>query len=310
MLLDLEPGTRVTREETNALVGGGIQGGMLTPAGGKLMLLFSDRASSETYGYTADGWADEQHSRFFYTGEGPVGPQSVSRGKNKILLESLSTDREVHLFWAVGTTPGSKQKIHEYLGQFVLNPDSPYLPETTLDQNHEPRTAIVFDLIRVDSTPSASAASIPEIGTVRTETEVAVIDRESANAMQFDRAMVDPGTVMRRERELEDQLITWLEGKGHSPVRLMIRVAGERSALYTDTWVPETRELFEVKSAAKRSDIRMAIAQLLDYRRHVVPSPERSTVLVPTAPSADLQALVAHAGLGLAVFDSRGLVRL
>lgn len=309
-MFDLEPGTRVTREETNARFGGGIQGGMLTPAGGELMFLFSDKESGDYYGYTADGWTDVDHTRFAYTGEGSIGPQTISRGKNKILLETLGNDRQVHLFRAVGKTPGSDQKIHEYLGQFALNPNSPYLPQTTLDQRRQPRTAIVFDLLRVSEQTTETGAEIPEIGPPASVTTVTAIDRESADAMTFDRPAVDAATVERRERKLEDRLIDWLEREGHSPVRLKIVIAGERSPIYTDTWVPETQELFEVKSDAKRSDIRMAIGQLLDYQRHVSPAPTRSTILVPTEPTEDLRALVSLSGLGLAVFDERGLVRL
>lgn len=44
--VDLEIGSVLTRAELNEQYGGGIQEGMLTPAGGQLMFLFSDPAAS------------------------------------------------------------------------------------------------------------------------------------------------------------------------------------------------------------------------------------------------------------------------
>lgn len=307
---DLTPGTRITRSELNQRFGGGIQGGMLTPAGGKLMFLFSDPVSGEAFGYTTDGWADAEHSRYFYTGEGPIGPQSIDRGKNKILLETLDTDRDVHLFYAVGTVAGTQAKIHEYLGQFALDADSPWHPETVPDQNGDPRTVVVFNLVRVEGAYERATSNHVDADAPAPLTTTATIDPEAANRTAFERAAVDPVTAERRERRLEDQLIAWLSDQGYEPKRQRIRIAGERASLYTDTWIPETRTLFEVKGDATRNDVRMAVAQLLDYRRHVDPPPNNATVVVPIAPTDDVQAFVREVGLSLAVFDTRGLTYL
>jgi hypothetical protein len=310
LTIDLEPGARITRAELNARYGGGIQGGMLTPAGGKLIFLFSDPVSGETYGYTTDGWADEERTRYSYTGEGPSGPQAIDRGKNKILLETLETGREAHLFYAVGTVPGTQERIHEYLGQFVVDAANPWQPATTLGQDKQPRTVVLFNLIRVDGGYARATTSQVQASPPAAKTTATTVDREAADVTSFERAAVDPVVAERRERLLEDRLIKWLADRGLTAKRYRIRIAGERGSLFTDTWIPETHTLLEVKGDATRNDVRMGVAQLLDYRRHISPEPARSAVVVPLEPSIDLQDYVRSAGLSLAVFDSRGLTYL
>lgn len=80
-----------------------------------------------------------------------------------------------------------------------------------------------------------------------------------------------------------------------------IRPAGETSRMVTDTYDITAGELFEVKASASRNHIRAAVAQLLDYRRHVSDL-RRATVVVPATPSADLKEYISTAGLALAVF--------
>ena len=95
--VDLEIGSVFTRAELNEQYGGGIQGGMLTPAGGQLMFLFSDPAAGEQYGYKYDGWVTESETVFDYTGEGAENDQQMIR-RNETLRRSLDDGREVHLF--------------------------------------------------------------------------------------------------------------------------------------------------------------------------------------------------------------------
>ena len=65
---------------------------------------------------------------------------------------------------------------------------------------------------------------------------------------------------------------------------------GER--LVTDGYDSQVGLLLEAKASTRRQDIRMAIGQLLDYRRHLTPEPKLA-VLLPSAPSTDLVDLLA-----------------
>lgn len=147
---DLKVGARRTRGQINDRFGGGTQGGMVTPKGDKLMLLFSDIKKGATFGYTADGWLNEEKTRFSYTGEGQVGDQEFVR-RNKQLLDSLDGGREIHLFLAVGKVWGREMKVHEYQGQFRLDPSRPYAWVETKDVDGDTRRAIKFNLIRVEA---------------------------------------------------------------------------------------------------------------------------------------------------------------
>ena len=302
----LQPGARVTRSELNEQFGGGIQGGMLTPANKPLIFLFSDTESGKRFGYDTDGWKDETRTRYLYTGEGAVGHQYVDRRKNKALLDSIHTGKEVHLFIAVGRVQGRHAKVHEYLGRFEVDPDDPWQPVTTLDQNQEPRTAVLFNLDRVDIDSSQSVPAGPVVHQPDRTPRCTLIEGEAANTLVSERKAVDPVTVERRERRFEDRLIAWLQQEGFPTGRLRLNIGGELGPLFTDTWISTTGTLIEAKADATRNDIRMAVSQLLDYRRHIDPPPQKCVVVVPILPSEDLRAFVTACGLNLAVFDDSG----
>lgn len=308
--LNLTAGDRITRGDLNARFGGGIQGGMLTPAGGKYLFLFSDPEAGRAFGYEFDGWADATNHTFYYTGEGSDGPQTFTR-RNKVLRDSRETGREIHLFLAVGKQPSTQVRIHEYLGQFTLDDRVPFRTETALDYSKvELRTVLVFTLNRLDSEPLPLTDVHPIAEQPARTTAARVIPREASNVLTFSRVGVDNSTATRRERALENGLITWLERQGKPAERVEIRIAGQSARLYTDTWVETDRELFEVKGNATRNDVRMAIAQLLDYSRHITPAPARATVVLPAYPGPDLVDLIASCGLGLAIMSEAGLERV
>ncbi|UOR01222.1 hypothetical protein MUN77_13965 [Leucobacter allii] len=275
---------------------------MLTPAGGKLMFLFSDIESGKRFGYSADGWVDASRQHYRYTGEGAIGPQQFER-RNRTLLNAAEDGREVHLFIAAGRVPGRSEKVHEYQGQFELEKLEPWTPITMPDQDGDLRTAIVFNLQRVGAGGAALQLEASPISKVLDRVSVQIVSREASDQLQSQRVAVKPLTAFRRERLLENQLIELIERRGESAKRLRIDIRGEVSSLVTDTWVPETRTLFEVKADSTCKDIRMAIAQLLDYRRHIDPAPERCVIVVPIAPSQDLCELVHECGLELAVLE-------
>lgn len=302
MALDgLEPGTLLERSELNARFGGGIQGGMLTPAGGRLIFLFSDPARGSTYGYTADGWEDNSRQILRYTGEGSDGPQQFTR-KNKALLDSPRTGREIHAFVAAGRSANSQAKVHEYLGEFILDDQRPYDIDFSHDQAGRWRSVIVFRLAPKTSTRTQVAERLG-IAHMPTESSWTEIPPEIARSYEYEIPPSGAARGTRTERAFEDEFLRWLAARETSAMRILVRPLGDRQALLTDTWVPSTRELYEAKASADRNSIRMAVAQLLDYRRHILPPPARCVVLVPSRPSEDLVEYVRSTGLGLAVFD-------
>ncbi|NAZ85228.1 hypothetical protein [Kineococcus indalonis] len=70
------------------------------------------------------------------------------------------------------------------------------------------------------------------------------------------------------------------------------------SRIVCDAYDRATATLIEAKASSSRSDIRMAIGQLLDYRRHI-DQPAHCAVLLPARPSDDLLDLITTVGLSV-----------
>ena len=105
----------------------------------------------------------------------------------------------------------------------------------------------------------------------------------------------------RIESALVQQFARYLRQKGHQPSRVDITI--DRELVRADLYDRTEGVLYEAKASPDRRKIRMAIGQLLDYRRFVTPQPQLR-VLVPEPPSHDLRRLLAAVGIG-AVWPER-----
>ncbi len=242
-------------------------------------------------------------------GQGTLGPQYFgNRNNNQALYDTVNNDKVIHLFNAVGKDPaGTSAKLHEYVGAFHLDPEDPYTRVTAPDAKGQDRTVILFHLMP-DDHKQFKRPSHPIRNTVPKNSSSSTVPREHSETVNFRRQAILESDVVKRERIFEDSLIEHFEQQGFAPKRKKISVVGQRQPLFTDTWIEELNELFEAKGDATRNDIRMAVAQLQDYRRHITPAPQRCTVVVPFIPSEDLIDLVQSVGLSLAVFDEDGLL--
>lgn len=298
----VEVGDLVTRRDLASHFGGSGQSGIETPKGQPHIFVFSDPSTGSKHGYNFDGWAADG-SAFFYTGAGRLGPQEFVRG-NKALKDARSRGKTIHLFAADGNEVGTSTRLHRYLGEFELDQVDPHRVEEAPDGIGIVRTVIVFRLVpRGTATATISqdliASAPPAMQTGWFETT-----REASDSLSFPRKAVAESAIVRRERLFEDRLISAIEATGKTATRLSIVIPGQGAALFTDTWVREDRELFEVKADATRNNIRMAVGQLLDYARHIDPRPSHLTVVVPVRPVEDLVEFVKSLGLGIAVFDT------
>ena len=84
--------------------------------------------------------------------------------------------------------------------------------------------------------------------------------------------------------------------QGYSAVRLMITPVGEAKPIFTDLYFEGHGLLVEAKGGVDRDSIRMAIGQVMDYRRFVK-SGARCAVLLPSRPRQDLVDLLGFAGI-------------
>jgi uncharacterized repeat protein (TIGR02543 family) len=313
MGINYVPGEIVTRAELNASYGGGIQGGILTPAGGRYAFVFTDAESGDRYGYTFDGWMDSSHQTFFYTGEGSEGDQTFRPGgKNKVLLDSVASGREIHIFEAVGYVSGSQTKKHCYLGQFRTNAEEPYRREDAPDRNLDNRSVIVFrfDAVSSEKTASATPDDFKPTRPPAALSGSTVVDTESGDSSAYKVKPTPATTAERREKELERSWQEHLRAQGHELGRQKITIAGQSRVLMTDTWDSTSSYLYEAKGTATREAIRMAIGQILDYKRHITPTPAATFILLPARPHDDLVSLMRSAEIGLVYQTAEGFVEV
>jgi len=111
---------------------------------------------------------------------------------------------------------------------------------------------------------------------------------------------VTKGTVQQKDiviKQTEKSLVNRFKAflkknKQGKLVKNQIKIKGENRPQETDGWIDSSKTLIEAKASPTRENIRMAIGQLLDYKRHHKPVPKRLAVLLPTFPRKDLADLL------------------
>lgn len=101
---------------------------------------------------------------------------------------------------------------------------------------------------------------------------------------------------MRREQPLVIAYKAWMEARGSTIVRFRFRPPGTPAHLYNDVYDSTRGNLIEGKADASRPSIRMAIGQLMDYRRFA-PAGAKLAVLTELRPHSDLEALLTSMGI-------------
>ncbi|MGW5146370.1 hypothetical protein [Rhodococcus koreensis] len=101
----------------------------------------------------------------------------------------------------------------------------------------------------------------------------------------------------KAEAELVARFAAHLEMMGRTVQGYRIQPEGVLAPLFVDIHDATTNHLYEAKASASREAVRMALGQLLDYRRSFVAQPAIS-VLLPERPVEDLLKLLAENGVG------------
>lgn len=297
----LPPGETMSRDERMALFGGGRYGGIEPSASTPNIFLYSDPTAGARFGYKYDGWnADE--SIYLYTGEGQRGDQQMREG-NRAIATHKEAGRSLRLFVADGYVPGTQTRIQRYLGEFEVDSDQPWTRTEAPDQDDLPRTVLVFrlrpvgDAFRRPTDASeqgdiGAGDSVPQdLQQVPMEAVAASVPAEAVTTASFERLPPSSIIAYRREAALAERLKRFLEERGRSVRRYKLRHAGSLQDLYTDLYDETDKVLYELKASASRESVRMALGQLLDYRR-LMPTGTELAVLLPTPPADDLVALL------------------
>ncbi|MFC8140314.1 hypothetical protein ACFUKV_00865 [Streptomyces paradoxus] len=312
--VDLVPGVVTTREAIAATYGcGTFQGIEPADEAGKVFV-YSDPSAGEEYGYTFDGRAedDEFGPLYLYTGAGAKGDQKPS-GRNGSLLTHAEKGREVHLFVAAGRVPGSGAMQQRYIGQMVVDPIKPYDVRRGPGQDGVMRNVLVFRFrpaegttpawTEADRMPAAAKSAVEITEPVVAVPEPVALPKQSGAKVKKTEQHSTAETVadipagqrkvLRREGELVKAFAAHLTAAGHETHSFQITIKGELGALTPDLYDATDHALYEAKGQTTRANIRMAIGQLADYRRHI-PGQQvlRVVVLLPSEPSEDLKDLL------------------
>ncbi|WP_435649292.1 hypothetical protein [Kitasatospora purpeofusca] len=332
----LEPGKTVTtRAALAAVYGGNTQAGiMVTSKKQKLprIFVFSDKSASKENSYTFDGRAedDEFGPLYTYTASGIYGNQYWNRD-NAALRDHALNGVPVSLFIGDGYVPGSKTKLHRYVGEVVVDPIKPFEFGWNNDPKGNRRRAIVF---RLRPAPGATLVFDREDDVLVTPGGIELASPGAAGALELvadarsralEFARVKPGIappenvaqqttvqviaaaerqVTYREAELRVRFEAYLESLGTQYG--VIRLPVEGRVLRTDTYDRTDNVLYEVKALSDRQHVRQIVGQLMDYRRHAVRYVRdglRYAALLPSEPSQDLKDLLKSADIELVYFD-------
>lgn len=296
----LAPGDFVTRRDLAVEYGGSTQGGIVATRRSNMVFLFTDPGHGSQFGYVYDGFA-EDGSAYYYTGAGQNGDQVVTHS-NAPIANASDRGSAIQLFAADGFMAGTGTKRQRYIGEFVLDPSEPFqrMPALSTDGG-EVRTVLVFRLLPVGAIPSplidaAGRSQLPR------EPFAVEVPTEINSAQFFETAGTKGQLAVRRESDLVASFLASQTERQFS--RWAIILPGERTRLLTDVYDERDQVLYEAKAIAGRTDLRMAVGQLYDYRRHIDVTDLRCSVLLPERPTADLRDLLVDAGLGL-VFKDR-----
>jgi len=334
--LELVPGLITTRAEVAASFGGATYGGIEPAVESKMVFVYSDPAAGAKHGYTFDGQAedDEQGALYLYTGEGK-GDQKLTAG-NASLRWAAEQGRTVHLFVADGfvVNPATGKKTgtkrQRYIGQMVVDEVEPFEKLRAAGPSGD-REVIVFRL-RADPAatfpplflPADAIAPAPKTEAVQLEIEPDEPDADAAAAatgsvstqVETENHVTDETvaniaggqrTVKRWEGRLTTAYKAFLAAEGHEVKSFQITVAGVAGPLRADLYDVTDNVLYEAKGTVRRNDVRMAIGQLLDYRRHInVPPGLRLAVLLPGDPGDDLRDLLERENIALVIRTEDG----
>ncbi len=313
-IVDLVPGVVTTRDAIAAAYGcGTFQGIEPADEAGKVFV-YSDPSAGEEYGYTFDGRAedDEFGPLYLYTGAGANGDQRPS-GRNGSLLTAAEKNREIHLFVAHGKVPGGGAMRQRYIGQMVLDPVNPYDLRRGPGRDGVMREVLVFRFrpapgttaawTEADRQPAATMTSYeitdplveaPAVVTLPAQSGAKVKKTEQHSTAQTT-ADIPAGQrkVLRREGELVKAFVAHLTAAGHKTHSFQITIKGEPGTLTPDLYDATDHALYEAKGITTRANVRMAIGQLADYRRHIPGRKElRVVVLLPSEPTEDVKDLL------------------
>lgn len=299
------PGSVTTRTELARKYGGSAYSGGIVPSRtSPNIFLFSDPVEGEKYGYNYDGI--DPSGRFNYTGAGSSGDHRLD-GANGSVLGHAASGRSLRLYVAVGRLGDSQTKLQQYVGEFVVDPLTPYRFEPSVDTKNHTRAALVIRLLPVGENVLRMLLLSKDVRELDATGPAALLVATEVDSTYFyETKGTLPAQSEKRESQLVQAFAASLSNDPERFARWAIRVPGESGVLLTDIYDKATHTLYEAKGSAGRGIVRLAVGQLLDYRRHLEVPDLTTSVLLPAAPTDDVGKFVLSTGSALTFQQSDG----
>jgi hypothetical protein len=148
-----------------------------------------------------------------------------------------------------------------------------------------------YDGTRPDATPSPPSPPPPPRRTPPPPPVASEVEVEAHNTETYEVSGQTNRTAVRREQPLVIAYKAWMERQGSKVVRHKFRPPNTPAHLFSDIYDKTRNNLIEGKADASRPSVRMAIGQLLDYRRFAPPD-AKLAILTDRRPHQDLEDLL------------------
>ncbi len=250
---NLNPGDRIKRTELHDRFGGRTQSGITASTTSPNILVFTDPATGEQYGYF-DEWGTD--GCFYYTGEGQSGDQDPKRGGNKALLQARRDRKAIRVFEGTAGTV-------TYLGRFEVDREAPFVWATAPSRDNGPIRNVVQFRLRPTESLVGEVTRDHKVGHEYKERDAEVQVR-----FPIARVPVDPdayGRGLRFHIRTEQELASIARARGLQPLTPTIEDPPFDVAWQTPDG---SLVLVEVKSTNETNEIkqlRLGIGQILDY---------------------------------------------
>lgn len=291
---DLNPGDRIKRTELHDRFGGRTQSGITTSTSSPNILVFTDPATGEQYGYF-DEWGTD--GCFYYTGEGQSGDQDPDRGGNKALRQARRHRRAIRVFEGTAGTV-------TYLGRFEVDAQAPFVWATAPSKNNGPLRKVVRFRLRPIDAPGNLSNLGRQVGQEYRERDAEVQVR-----FPIARVPTDPdayGRGLRSHIRTEKALARIARESGLRPLTPTIEDPPFDVAWET---ADGTLVVIEVKSTTESNEtkqLRTGVGQILDYANSLESRGfSVYKVLCTTTPVRDRRWTDIASGAGIHLIDFR-----
>lgn len=285
---DLKRNQQIRRKTLHQRFGGQQQGGISPSARTPNVFIFYDPKAGEQHGYYDDWQAD---GCLHYTGEGQRGDQEMKFG-NAAILNHKVHERTLRVFRGA-------RGVVTYEGEFELDDAEPFQRTDAPETGNGPlREVFVFRLRPKDFEAPEPTSKLTEVLVGPARVDVPIEQQQTEKA--YVNPSREPFEAERREQKLVLALEAHLVALGHKVSRQRLLPSGEARPILTDLFDATTGTLVEAKGTVERNAVRMAIGQLLDYRRFFgVGELNHIAALFPSEPRADLCDLLNEQGIVL-----------